>query len=200
MIVLNARDAPNGRVFTLFHEFCHLLLRKGGICDLRDRGSQRPEDSAIEVFCNAVAAETLVPRRELVRSPLVRNHPKGLDWRASGLRKLARDFSVSWEVVLRRLLDTGQIAHGAYRDRRQAMLAGIRATKGPQTGFVTPDVAAVTSLGQEFVKLVLVSYYQDRITSRDVSAYLGVRLKHMARIEERVMGTRDAVDPVPIHL
>jgi len=190
VIVLNTRDAPNGRVFTLFHEFCHLLLRKGGICDLRDRGSQRPEDSAIEVFCNAVAAETLVPRKEFVRSPLVHSHPKGLDWPASGLRRLARDFSVSWEVVLRRLLDTGQITRGAFRDRREAMLARVRATQGPRPGFVTPDVAAVTNLGQAFVKLVLVSYYQDRITSRDVSAYLGVRLKHMARIEENVMGSR----------
>ena len=77
VIVLNTRDAPNGRVFTLFHEFCHLLLRKGGICDLRDRRSHRPEDSALEVFCNAVAAETLVPRREFVGSPLVRSHPRG---------------------------------------------------------------------------------------------------------------------------
>lgn len=70
------------------------------------------------------------------------------------------------------------------------MLAGVTATRGSQTGFVTPDTGAVTSLGQGFVKLVLVSYYQDRITSRDVSAYLGVRLKHMARIVERVMGSR----------
>ena len=70
------------------------------------------------------------------------------------------------------------------------VLVGYRATRSAPTGFVTPDVAAVTSLGQEFVKLVLVSYYQDRITSRDVSEYLGVRLKHMTRIEERVMGSR----------
>ena len=190
VIVLNTKDAPNGRVFTLFHEFCHLLLRKGGICDLRDRRSHRPEDSTIEVFCNAVAAETLIPRRELIRSPLVRDHPRGVDWQESELRTLAGAFSVSWEVVLRRLLDTGQISPNAYRDCREAMLAGYRATRSAPTGFVTPDVAAVTSLGQEFVKLVLVSYYQDRITSRDVSEYLGVRLKHMTRIEERVMGSR----------
>ena len=156
----------------------------------RDRSSHRPEDSAIEVFCNAVAAETLVPRRDFVRSPLVRDHPQGAAWQEPELRSLARDFSVLWEVVLRRLLDTGQITRGAYRDRREAMLAGYRVNRSAQTGFVTPDVAAVASLGQEFVKLVLVSYYQDRITSRDVSEYLGVRLKHMARIEERVMGSR----------
>ena len=94
VIVLNTKDAPNGRVFTLFHEFCHLLLRKGGICDLRDRGTQRPEDSPIEVFCNAVAGETLVPRKELIRAPVVRNHDRKVDWQPSELRTLARAFSV----------------------------------------------------------------------------------------------------------
>ena len=137
VIVLNTKDAPNGRVFTLVHEFCHLLLRKGGICDLRDRRSHRPEDSTIEVFCNAVAAATLVPRRELIWSPLVRDHPGGIDWQESELRTLAGAFSVSWEVVLRRLLDTGQISRNAYRDRREAMLAGYRATRRAPTGFVT---------------------------------------------------------------
>lgn len=190
VIVLNTKDAPNGRVFTLFHEFCHLLLRKGGICDLRDRATQRPEDSPIEVFCNAVAGETLVPRKELMRSPVVRNHDRRTNWRASELRTLANAFSVSWEVVLRRLLDAGHISRSAYRDLRKTMLATYRATQSSRAGFTTPDVSAVTSLGQDFVKLVLVSYYQDRITSRDVSEYLGVRLKHMPKIEERVMGSR----------
>ena len=34
------------------------------------------------------------------------------------------------------------------------------------------------------------SYYQDRITSRDVAEFLGVRLKHMSKIEQSVMGSR----------
>ncbi len=50
LIVLNTKDAPNGRVFTLLHEFCHLLLRYGGICDLRDRRSQRPEQSHRDIL------------------------------------------------------------------------------------------------------------------------------------------------------
>lgn len=190
VIVLNTKDAPNGRVFTLLHEFCHLLLRKGGICDLRDRPPRRPADDRIEVFCNAVAGETLVPRKELMRSSVVRNHDRMAGWKASELRALARAFSVSQEVVLRRLLDSGHISRNAYRDLRETMLAGNRANQNARTGFTTPDVSAVTNLGQGFVKLVLVSYYQDRITSRDVSEYLGVRLKHMAKIEERVMESR----------
>ena len=55
-------------------------------------------------------------------------------------------------------------------------------------GFAPPDIAAVSQAGVPFIQLVLDSYYQERITSRDVSEYLGVKLKHLASIEERVMG------------
>ena len=190
LIVLNTKDAPNGRVFTLLHEFCHLLLRNGGICDLRDRRSQRPEQSPTEIFCNAVAAETLVPRETFIRARIVRDHAAGTAWTAPELRALASHFSVSWEVVLRRLLDTGQISAADYRFCRESLSAQYKATQTTQTGFTTPDRSAVSGLGPVFVKLVLVSYYQDRITSRDVSEYLGVRLKHLAKIEERVMGSK----------
>ncbi|MCY3705488.1 MAG: ImmA/IrrE family metallo-endopeptidase [Gammaproteobacteria bacterium] len=157
LIVLNTKDAPYGRVFTLLHEFCHVLLRKGGICDLKDRG-RKPEDNLIEVFCNRVAAETLVPRHAFAQSPVVRDHPARTEWQVGEIAALAREFS-------------------------------HEAAQASQTGFASPVTSAVSGLGRSFVKLVLLSYYQDRITSRDVSEYLGVRLKHMARIEERVMGS-----------
>ncbi len=93
-------------------------------------------------------------------------------------------------MVLRRLLDTGQISAADYRFCRESLSAQYKATQTTQTGFATPDRSAVSGLGPVFVKLVLVSYYQDRITSRDVSEYPGVRLKHLAKIEERVMGSK----------
>lgn len=189
LIVLNTKDAPNGRVFTLLHEFCHLLLRKGGICDLKDRG-QKPEENPIEVFCNRVAAETLVPRRAFAQSPVVRDHPPRTEWQVAEVAMLAKEFSVSREVVLRRLLTMGRLTRSAYRSWRRVLTEEYESGQTRQTGFASPATSAVSGLGQSFVRLVLLSYYQDRITSRDVSEYLGVRLKHMAGIEERVMGSR----------
>ena len=188
LIVLNTKDAPNGRVFTLLHEFCHVLLRKGGICDLKSRG-RTPEEDPIEVFCNRVAAETLVPRRAFAQAPVVRDHPPRAEWQTAEVAALAMEFSVSREVVVRRLLTMGRLTRSAYRSWRQALTEEYEAAQGSRSGFASPVTSAVSGLGQSFVKLVLLSYYQDRITSRDVSEYLGVRLKHMARIEERVMGS-----------
>lgn len=190
MIVLNVRDAPNGRVFTLMHELAHLLLRQGGLCDLTDHGARPPEDDRIEVFCNAVAAEALVPGEALLLSPLVRAHGPDPVWSEEELGRLAREFSVSQEVVLRRLLESGRTTSAFYRAMRAQFLEAYEERRRSQAGFAPPDVAAVSHAGKSFVRLVLDAYYSERITSRDVSEYLGVRLKHLPKIEERVMGDR----------
>jgi Zn-dependent peptidase ImmA (M78 family) len=187
-IVLNVRDTPNGRVFTLLHEFCHLLLRRGGVCDLAEQGARAPEDDRVEVFCNAVAAETLIPAASLLLHAVVQRYGAEPDWKEEELRLLARDFSVSREVVLRRLLDGGRTTRAFYQMMRERFLEEYEERRNAQQGFSPPDIAAVSQAGVPFIQLVLDSYYQERITSRDVSEYLGVNLKHLASIEERVMG------------
>jgi len=187
-IVLNVRDAPNGRVFTLLHEFTHLLLRRGGLCDLADQGARPPEDDRIEVFCNAVAAEVLVPSAALLLTNTVQNHDSSPEWTPEELGRLAREFSVSREVILRRLLAARRTTTTFYRTMRQQFLEEYEERRKSQSGFAPPDVTAVSHAGVAFTRMVLDSYYRERITSRDVSDYLGVKLKHLPNIEERVMG------------
>lgn len=60
-IVLNSRDAPSGRIFTLMHELAHLYF---GQCGLDDIGDERllPVDARfVEQRCNQVAAAILMP-------------------------------------------------------------------------------------------------------------------------------------------
>ncbi len=65
-IVLNLRDAVNGRIFSLFHEYTHLTLDGGGICDMRDDAADNHAAKTIEVFCNHVAGAALVPKIDLL--------------------------------------------------------------------------------------------------------------------------------------
>jgi Zn-dependent peptidase ImmA (M78 family)/transcriptional regulator with XRE-family HTH domain len=188
IILLNVKDAPNGRVFTLLHEFMHVLLRLGGVCDLSEGGDRPPEEDRIEIFCNAVAAQVLVPLDALAETGIVREHGPSMEWTDEELRRLSRSFSVSREVVLRRLLEAGRTSRTFYRGWRERYLKEYEQYRSEQGGFAPPDVQAVSHAGPAFVRLVLASYYQERITSRDVSEYLGVRLKHLANIEARVMG------------
>jgi hypothetical protein len=47
---------------------------------------------------------------------------------------------------------------------------------------------AVRNLGRPFVRLVLDAYAQDRIALATASDYLGVKIRHLSRIESLVFG------------
>ena len=54
-------------------------------------------------------------------------------------------------------------------------------------GFAPPDRMAVSKAGPFFVRLVLDSYHQEKITANDLSSFLEVRLKHIPKIEHAVL-------------
>jgi len=66
VIVISSQDSPNGRIFTLFHEYSHILLEESGLCipsEVIDKGQQD-----VEKFCNEFAGNFLVPTHHLKES------------------------------------------------------------------------------------------------------------------------------------
>lgn len=120
LVVINKYDAKPARPFTLAHELAHIFLGNSGISNQNAFGFQRTH-KAVEQFCNAVAAELLVPA-DALRAAW---HGKGEDV-AESVKPLARNFGVSEEVIARRLFDLGLITDdeygrliGSYRSRWQ---------------------------------------------------------------------------------
>ena len=66
VIVVNRKDAPVARVFTLAHELVHLAISTSSVCDLSERRTGDVAVQRTEVFCNAVAGRVLVPREDLL--------------------------------------------------------------------------------------------------------------------------------------
>lgn len=186
VIVLNAKDAPRGRVFTLMHEFTHLLLSQGGVCDpLRVRRHARTPDERVEVFCNRVAGAILVPSDALLGHPLVAHVRRPREWGDGTLQRLADQFAVSREVILRRLLILGRTTYSFYESKREEYLAQYRvraAQAREREGFAPLFRVVVRDNGREYTRLVLEAFDRERITPADVSDYLGVRLKHLEDI------------------
>lgn len=184
VIVANAKDAPNGRVFTLMHELAHVLLHSGGVCDL---GEGEPRANAVEVFCNRVAGEILVPSESL--QTLIDGLPRPFrgEWPEEHVASIARRFSVSEEVVLRRLLTLGVTTLAYYRRMREHYLERFLRARAAERveaeGFLHPAERAFRDRGRAFVGLVLDAYHREAITSADLAGFLGVRLKHLDRIE-----------------
>ena len=185
-IVLNIKDSPRGRVFSMMHELVHLMLHQTGLCNFSEDPSLPPEERRIEVFCNRVAGAILVPRSQLLEHPLVRRTRRPRDWSDDELRSLAHHFQISEEAMLRRLLILGRTTEHFYRAKRKEFLKTYaRLAEGSKTreGFAPPDRTAVATAGPAFVRLVLEGYHTERITASDLSDFLEVKLKHLPKIE-----------------
>jgi Zn-dependent peptidase ImmA (M78 family)/transcriptional regulator with XRE-family HTH domain len=200
VIVANIKDSPHGRIFTILHELAHLMVHQEGLCDLSEHASIPSDERSVEVWCNHVAGATLLPSDALLTDDLVASHVSSQSWDDDELGVLSSRYQVSMEAALRRLLILGRTTRTFYEDRR----ARLGQPGGPSrarralrdSGFAPPDRLAVATAGHRFVRLVLDSYYAERITSSDLSEYLGVRLKHIPRIEAAVFG-QPASGPAP---
>jgi Zn-dependent peptidase ImmA (M78 family) len=186
-VVTNIKDTPRARSFTLIHELVHVALHESGVCTLDDA-------ERVEVFCNHVAGAVLVPADALHTDELVEAHGSEPEWQEAEVAELARRFSVSREVVLRRLLILGRTTDPFYRRKRREYQEAYQAAaerrkqEGQEPRPIPRDLIAVARSGQFLSVLVLSSYSRGRITASDVADYFGVRIKHLAAIERRVFG------------
>jgi Zn-dependent peptidase ImmA (M78 family)/transcriptional regulator with XRE-family HTH domain len=105
-IVLNPNDAQAALVFSLLHELAHLWRGEGGISNANPFESDS-DAAGVEQFCNAVAAEFLLPTSELLAS--WRQHASRDDPR-SAIESVARSFGVSSSAAACRLWKLGEIS------------------------------------------------------------------------------------------
>jgi len=122
-VFVNGRDSVAAQLFTMVHEFAHVWLGRSGI--------DRPEpgaigESAIERWCNAVAANVLVPPAEL-RDLFDQNADLALE-----TSRLASHFRASGLVVLSQLHEIGALPWNEYvtaRDEERAKALEALAAK-----------------------------------------------------------------------
>lgn len=195
VIGVNRNLHVNSRTFTLLHEFTHILLERSGICDIDESAQRPPEEQRPEIFCNAVAAAVLVPRDALLAHEVVRVFPGNpRDWSEDELSRIGRDFGVSNEVILRRLLTAGRTTPAFYAERR-AMWGRLfdPPDKAPEldTDFKrNMPQEVISDLGRPFTTLVVDSYLNSYTSLSDVSRYLGLRADKVAKVRELLAGDR----------
>src|SRR5664280_2407889 len=110
VIVVNGSDAPRGRLFSLLHEYSHVLLHTGGLCDTVSDPAATTTDRRLEARCNAVAAAILMPRELVLAISEVGARRYTPDaWSYEALRAAAAPFGVSAEAFLRRLVTLDRV-------------------------------------------------------------------------------------------
>jgi Zn-dependent peptidase ImmA (M78 family)/DNA-binding XRE family transcriptional regulator len=192
LIVVNRKDPPTRRSFSLLHELAHLMLHVSGVSDSHTDDARPPEDQAIEVFCNHVAAAALIPKGWLLNEArVVTRGARATTWTDGEIADLARTFSVSREALVRRLLTFGRTTDAFYRQKRGQYVAEYLAQRQRQREETSGEgiprnmpQETVSNFGGPLVRMILGNYYQDRLTLSDVAGYLGIKTKHIPKIEQ----------------
>lgn len=190
VIVINTKeDSLNAKIFSLFHELGHLILSKDGICDPGAYSESSKKAKSIEAFCNRFAGAFLVPMDQLINHNYVKDVKNPCEWQDKTLKKISKDFKVSQEVILRRLLLAGLATDEFYKNKRKEWSVWDQKTREKarekkSTGG-SRDISreCIQQNGGALISLILDSYQSKKITKSDVADYLGIKLKYLPDVE-----------------
>ena len=167
LIFVNGKDTKVAQMFTLAHELAHIWLGASALSNLGV--APRPGFRNEEVWCNAVAAELLVPL-DALRSDLRRNEPL-----PDALTRLARTFKVSTLVILRRLLDVSWLTRErfdtAWAQENESLRNLVQGGSGSGDFYRT----MLARVGLRFARALMVSTLEGRTLYRDAFRMLGVK-------------------------
>ncbi len=185
IIVISISDAINARIFTLFHEYAHILLGISGICIPSE---SHDDNQDVERFCDQFAGAFLVPRQNLEREDCARRVHSQSAIDDDCLNELARKFKVSNQVILRRLLDCSLTSRHEYSRKLTEILAEqekkLLKKRQKQRYGLAPPKRCVLENGRLFSSLVFEARDRGLITRNDLADYLSINLKHMPKVEE----------------
>lgn len=186
VVALNGSDRwPQRKIFTLMHELAHVAFGAAAVCSPDEVPRERQDqDARVENYCNAVAAEALIPREIFLQDPLVRRAGRGREWDDAELNELRRRFAVSYEVVLLRLLALGRTTHQFYfqwKERHELP------EQGGGTGYLSWPVRYIRDNGRKFTSMVLEAYANELVTGPQASRLLGnIKLQHFPAMRDRL--------------
>ncbi len=185
IIIVNRNDAWPARIFTLFHELAHLLRGESSL--VNDNPLPGRED---EIYCNSFAGNVLVPADALQKEQIVRAHTDGMNWSDEEIEKLSKQYTISREMMLRRLSDLGYTTGEFYQKKvsqyKQEFEEEIK--KIPKKGKFfrqpKPEKKATNVLGELFISNIVRAYHDDYLTLLDVAENLDTRFRKISDIEQ----------------
>jgi Zn-dependent peptidase ImmA (M78 family) len=182
LIFVNGQDGKAAQMFTLAHEFAHVLFGKGAIFDLPE---MMPAQDELEIKCNEVAAEFLVPKNRLLSQ---------WDKRAEDseeIARLARQYKVSQLVVARRALDLGLMTKeryfGFYREYQKSVLGAQERKEDKENGgnfYVTTHLR----VGDRFARALITALLEGEVSYTEAYRLTGIFGKTFDKYVEWVEG------------
>lgn len=189
IIVINKNDSANGRIFTIFHELFHILIKSGNIFS---DGSLADSVSNIEYKCNSFAAEFLVPESDFLK---YLKNIRSVDYHDDeSLEFLAKIYKVSKEVILRKLIDLNLVSWDLYFIKKSIWEKEWQASKDESRKKIeekkkdfriSQAQKAIWERGKPLIKKLIASYERGDIPLSSIPEYLGVKVEHLNKIIEK---------------
>jgi len=170
LVFVNGADTKAAQIFTLAHELAHVWLGESGVEDIDLNVSPA---LGSESWCNAVAAEVLVPLE------LLGGRDLHLDFSSltGQLEAIAAEFKVSTLVALSRLRDIGQLTDPQFRkhyDSELARVLSLRDQEQAASGGNFYNTQPIRT-SKRFTRALVASTVEGQTLRRDAYQLLGFK-------------------------
>lgn len=183
LIYLNNSTTKTRQTFSLLHELAHLLLNVAGISKFDTEYIRRLPDreQRVEVFCNQMAAEMLMPSNDFALQ--ARALPDNVEALPDHVfADLGNRYGVSREAVLRRFLELGRVGQSFY-EAKAKFWAGQKKAGSGGDWYASQN----TYLSERLAREVVSRHYRNQISVEQASEYLGIKAKNFAGLEQRIL-------------
>lgn len=173
VILLNSKDSPAGRIFTLFHEVFHLLRGNGGLCEIE-------VDIQEERLCNQFAADLLMPINAVISES---DSGFGIDM----VRHLSKRFKVSDFAMAIRLYQYKKIDEDVL-DQVKADTKTAAASKEDKADIRIPyHTSRLRDIGRRYASAVFDAHQRGEITFAHTARLIGAKTKHLSKMQDSLI-------------
>ncbi len=171
VMVLNESDSNEVKLFSLFHEFCHLLKRQDGICtvDIEKDKDNQPE----ERYCDEFAAFLLMPenrlRHELPQLPITTLKQLG---------DISKKFGVSKLVTIIRMKELNIINPYQYKSLKTKLEAVQRTGFGRRNW----EQTYIKRTSRLVLNHLVDSFKRGDLTYTSLSTITGIKDKYLQKL------------------
>ncbi len=172
IIVLNSRDDPTSRIFTLFHEYAHILL---GINEL-DEDSNYSSSDKIEKWCNNFASYFLISDDRIQQYV---DKFYNID---KIVTSISNRYKLSYSMIFYRLYKLNYIQ--SYETEYDKFIKKKEQIKNTTSSGGNYIVNIKTEYGNKFINIVNENYEKGEITLNEALTYLGIKIKTYDKLME----------------
>lgn len=161
-LFINAADAKAAQMFTIIHELAHVWLGKSAGFNNKDL---LPADDPIEILCDKIAAEFLVPETYFITK-----------WQTTqNFKYLSRIFKVSPIVIARRALDLKLISKNDFFNFYHSYMSDFKVKKEQQGSGGNFYATAKKRISLRFASFVNSAVKDNKLLYRDAYKLTNLR-------------------------